>query len=226
MKLYLGTLGALALLLGLLWMGPLPYATNAAISITLALEYQSLTQSDPVIDGSDIPILLGRTVTKFLHSYYLQTAGACWIFGASLLAGALRLGYLERQIRSSAISNQHRPLMMEDGQQQIGDQVSLIGSDLSRGLDDAALPRDQALDVTGEFNRLVGAWCDRRELGPLRTILQAWPIRMGLTGEFRELAAALKHIQAMYHDTLPQEETERVRMLWSQLKQALDSRLG
>lgn len=80
------------------------------------------------------------------------------------------------------------------------------------------------LDVNAEITRLTNLWCDRRELGPLRTILNAWPMAMGLTDEVADLAAALKHIKAAYRDSLPPDEIEKVRLLWSQVQQALDRR--
>ncbi len=37
------------------------------------------------------------------------------------------------------------------------------------------------LDVNAEISSLIERWCDRRALGPLRIILNAWPMAMGLT---------------------------------------------
>lgn len=53
---------------------------------------------------------------------------------------------------------------------------------------------------------LVDHWCERRALGPLRLILQAYPLASGLTDEWHQLYQALRLIRSQYDKQLPEEE--------------------
>lgn len=61
-----------------------------------------------------------------------------------------------------------------------------------------------------ELNELVDAWCERRQLKLLRTILVAYPIVNGLTDEWGELMKALKTIRVQYSPQLENDELDRV----------------
>ncbi len=57
---------------------------------------------------------------------------------------------------------------------------------------------------------LIDAWCERRQLKLLRTILTAYPIVSGLTDEWGDLATALKTIRMQHSSLLAPEEIDRV----------------
>ena len=61
-----------------------------------------------------------------------------------------------------------------------------------------------------ELKALVDAWCERRELALLRTILKGYPLVSGLTDELAELAGALKTIRAQHRALLIAGELDRV----------------
>jgi hypothetical protein len=57
---------------------------------------------------------------------------------------------------------------------------------------------------------LIGHWCDRRELAPLRVLLQSYPLVSPLSDGWHELRRALQTIRANGRDTLPPAELEEV----------------
>lgn len=57
---------------------------------------------------------------------------------------------------------------------------------------------------------LVDGWCERRALNPLRHILSAYPLSMGLSDEWHKLDEALKDIRALCKDELEVEENEKL----------------
>lgn len=65
-------------------------------------------------------------------------------------------------------------------------------------------------DFDKELGVLIDAWCERRELALLRTILLAYPRVSGLTDEWADLATALKTIRAQYQQSLVNDELDRV----------------
>jgi hypothetical protein len=65
-------------------------------------------------------------------------------------------------------------------------------------------------DFDTELDKLIDAWCERRELTLLRTILPAYPRVSGLTDEWDNLAAALKTIRARHSNSLADDEIDRV----------------
>ena len=65
-----------------------------------------------------------------------------------------------------------------------------------------------AADFTARVSTLIDHWCERRALGPLREILQAWPQHMGLTDEWGELYGRLHRIAGLGHDLPPAERDE------------------
>ena len=65
--------------------------------------------------------------------------------------------------------------------------------------------------IDDEVQRLVEAWCDRRDLRSLRTILSGWPRTAGLTDDWGLLMEALRTLRA--DRQLPPDEHERVERL-------------
>lgn len=56
------------------------------------------------------------------------------------------------------------------------------------------------------LDSLVNCWCERRALGPLRLVLQAYPLASSLSDEWHELYKALRLIRSQYDKQLPEEE--------------------
>ena len=69
---------------------------------------------------------------------------------------------------------------------------------------------------------LIDGWCERRKLRPLRYILRAYPLASGLTDEWEELRAALRHIRASCRDDLEPQELDIVVSLIHQTDRALE----
>jgi hypothetical protein len=57
---------------------------------------------------------------------------------------------------------------------------------------------------------LIDAWCGRRALRLLRTVLPHWPLVSGLTDEWADLAQALKIIRSSYPQDLIGSEMDTV----------------
>ena len=53
---------------------------------------------------------------------------------------------------------------------------------------------------------LVEAWCDRKSLGALRRVLQAYPMTSGLTDEWGELAIAIENVRAFAREEITERE--------------------
>ena len=79
------------------------------------------------------------------------------------------------------------------------------------------------IDLNG-FGRsvddLIDGWCERRSLKPLRHILRAYPLASGLTDEWEELRAALRHIRTSCRDDLEPQELDTVVALIHQADRA------
>ena len=71
---------------------------------------------------------------------------------------------------------------------------------------------------------LLDSLCARRALDPLRVLLPHWPMHMGLTDEWTELAAALKTTRVQHRDRLSEEEMELVISLQHAAEAALERR--
>jgi hypothetical protein len=71
---------------------------------------------------------------------------------------------------------------------------------------------------------LVDSWCERRALKPLRHILSAYPLPMGLTDEWEKLYDALRDIRAICRDELEAGEKERLNQAIVDVQNALDRR--
>ncbi|MFP5415245.1 MAG: hypothetical protein ACLGG1_09585, partial [Gammaproteobacteria bacterium] len=65
-------------------------------------------------------------------------------------------------------------------------------------------------DFDTELGVLVDAWCERRQLKLLRTILAVYPRVSGLTDEWGDLVKALKTIRVQYSSLLAPGEIDRV----------------
>ena len=77
-----------------------------------------------------------------------------------------------------------------------------------------------------EFNRksdeLINGWCDRRELTPLRLLLNGRAAFKGLTDGYEDLAHALKSIRAQNRDVLTAKESKIIIELQHEIAGALD----
>jgi hypothetical protein len=65
-------------------------------------------------------------------------------------------------------------------------------------------------DFDKELGLLIDAWCERRQLKLLRTILAAYPRVSGLTDDWGDLVAALKTIRIQHSSHLAPGEIDRV----------------
>ena len=68
-------------------------------------------------------------------------------------------------------------------------------------------------DFDYELGLLVDAWCERRQLILLRTILAVYPRVSGLTDEWGDLVMALKAIRVQHSSQLAPGEIDRVTKL-------------
>ncbi|MGD0831757.1 MAG: hypothetical protein ABR907_12485 [Terracidiphilus sp.] len=68
---------------------------------------------------------------------------------------------------------------------------------------------------------LVEAWCDRRCLGALRFILQAYPMPSGLTDSWGELEIALANVRAFARKELTDSELQSVEQLIGTIRKAM-----
>jgi hypothetical protein len=57
---------------------------------------------------------------------------------------------------------------------------------------------------------LVDGWCERRALGPLRIILQVYPLVNPLTDGWQDLYDGLRDARSSFRDELPEDEQERL----------------
>jgi hypothetical protein len=86
------------------------------------------------------------------------------------------------------------------------------------------IPQANANELPQIINGLIDSWCGRRDLNPLRIMLPAWPMPMGLTDNWEDLRAALRHLRAMCRDSLPAPEIEQMGRAISLVEQALSKR--
>ena len=68
---------------------------------------------------------------------------------------------------------------------------------------------------------LVEAWCDRRCLGSLRFILQAYPMPSKLTDSWGELELALANVRAFARNELTDSELQSVEELIRTIRKAM-----
>jgi hypothetical protein len=71
-------------------------------------------------------------------------------------------------------------------------------------------PQDSAADLNSIVAGLVDGWCANRNLHALRLILQAYPMRSGLSDEWYDLRDALTFVRADCRDTLSPDESDRL----------------
>jgi hypothetical protein len=76
--------------------------------------------------------------------------------------------------------------------------------------------------INEQIERLVHAWCDRRELIGLAALLPSWIQNNGLTDGWQELAAELRHASNLRH--LPDGEQDTLKQLWVELDVILRDR--
>jgi hypothetical protein len=67
------------------------------------------------------------------------------------------------------------------------------------------------IDVLNEVSRLIDAWCDRRELKLLATLLPSWLSNNGLTDGWADVLDALRALRASR--ALPQDEADTIERL-------------
>jgi len=65
-------------------------------------------------------------------------------------------------------------------------------------------------DFDDELASLIDAWCVRRQLTLLRTVLGAYPRASGLTDEWGELMTALKTVRVQHSSLLGEGELDRI----------------
>ncbi|HKO96600.1 MAG TPA: hypothetical protein VJU86_06400 [Pyrinomonadaceae bacterium] len=68
-------------------------------------------------------------------------------------------------------------------------------------------------DLFPLLDDLVGRWCERRALNPLRHILPVYPLSTGLSDEWHKLDETLKDIRALCKDELGAEEKEKLNQV-------------
>jgi hypothetical protein len=84
------------------------------------------------------------------------------------------------------------------------------------------MPEFDLKEFARTMDGLIDGWCERRKLGPLRYILRAYPVASGLTDEWEELRAALRHIRSSCRDDLEPQELDTVVALIHQADRALE----
>ena len=72
---------------------------------------------------------------------------------------------------------------------------------------------------------LLYSLCDARALGPLSTLLRAWPIYNGFSDEWGALAVALKTVRMRQRDALSPAQMELVISLQHAAESALEGRV-
>ena len=77
-------------------------------------------------------------------------------------------------------------------------------------------------DLFPLLNGLVDGWCERRALNPLRHILSAYPLSMGLSDEWHKLDDALKDIRALCRDELGVGEKEKLNQAILHVQKVLE----
>jgi hypothetical protein len=63
-------------------------------------------------------------------------------------------------------------------------------------------------DLFKAIDNLVNAWCDRRCLKALRSVLQGWPLVSGLSDDWANLYEALRQVCALAKDELTKAEID------------------
>jgi hypothetical protein len=83
---------------------------------------------------------------------------------------------------------------------------------------------ENAPEFFSTLKSLVDAWCDRRRLGALRRILQAYPMASGLTDDWGELAIALEDVRAFARDEITRSELQFVEETIAFARRVVDRR--
>ena len=72
------------------------------------------------------------------------------------------------------------------------------------------------------MSKLLNRFCDTRAWGPLRVLLPAYPMAMGLTDEVSELARALKQLRVQFGTQLDPADFDLLVSLQHAVEDALD----
>ena len=80
-----------------------------------------------------------------------------------------------------------------------------------------------ASEPNDTIRRLVDAWCERKQYGPLALVLPAWIYNNGLTDGWTILHDALKHAYVMCTD-LPPDERDDLKRAYVAIDVSLRSR--
>lgn len=83
----------------------------------------------------------------------------------------------------------------------------------------AWVPEEDEHPVNGPLEQLIGAWCERRDLRPLATVLPAYTSNNGLTDGWGDLMEALRTLRADSY--LPEEEQAVVERLLPLVEKAV-----
>lgn len=74
-------------------------------------------------------------------------------------------------------------------------------------------------DVNATLARLIDAWCDRREVGALSTLLPAYTSNNGLTDGWADVMHALKRLRG--RRDLPEDERAAISRLTVAVERAV-----
>jgi hypothetical protein len=66
--------------------------------------------------------------------------------------------------------------------------------------------------INARIEKLLNAWCERREFAALAALLPAWVNNFGLTDGWADLAYALNRVRD--HQQLPPAERDELKKLW------------
>ena len=75
------------------------------------------------------------------------------------------------------------------------------------------------------LDHLITEWCERRALGPLRYLLDAYPRFLAHTDRQFELVEALKKVKVLCGDDLTQQERHLVRQAYDFFEERLRARV-
>ena len=76
-------------------------------------------------------------------------------------------------------------------------------------------------NVRESVGALVDAWCDRRCLSALRSILPGYPLSSPLTDGWAELLKALEDVRAFARNEITEEENQTVNQLLGSINQVI-----
>lgn len=79
-------------------------------------------------------------------------------------------------------------------------------------------------DVPAILDRLIGAWCERRALIPLRYILQGYPLAWNVADQRHQLLQAMRDVRDQSQETLTDDEYQELVRAIALLLNTLEKR--